>query len=552
MDNDISTKSYRLQFSQLKQDQTVIRKHWKEIQEYIFPSAGMYLIDESEKNDGKKKHQKVINGIAEQSLINLAAGMQGGMTNPARPWFILSINNKVLMELGSVREWLWVVREILLAIFARSNFYSAVHSLYAEMAAFGTTAMLIEEDFETVIRCRPFTIGEYYLALDEKYQPSILYRQFSMTAYQMVQEFGEDKVSRVVKEAMDNDKTEQTFDIIHCIRPTKNKKDKKKYESVYFEAKGDNKNYLRKSGYYTRPFLAARWDVVGNGVYGRCPGMTALGDCKMLQKLEEKKLKALDKMVDPPMNAPTSMKGKGGTIIAGGVNYVDIQQGQQGFTPAYQINPNLQNIGIEIANVEQRIRKYFANDMFLSIVTQDKQMTATEVAERINEKMLMLGAVVERTETELLNIVIDRTFEIANSFGLIPLPPPELQGADLKVQYTSLLAQAQKLTGINAIQQVAAYVGSLASINPEVIDKFNFDQSVDEFSDAVGVPPSLIRSDDEVAQIRIIRSRQQQSLQKQQQLLLATQGLKALGDTKIEDNNALGQISNTLKGLANG
>lgn len=545
------TKSYRAQFSQLKQDQTKIRTHWKEIQEYIFPTAGLYLTNDSEKNDGGKRHQKVINGVAEQSLINLSAGMQGGMTSPSRPWFNLGINNKQLMEFTPVREWLWIVREMMLSVFARSNFYSSVHSLYAEMGAFGTCAMIIEEDFETVIRCRPFTIGEYYLALNEKYQPATIYRQFTMTAYQMVEEFGEDKVSRTVKDCVNNDKLETTFDVIHCIRPNKNKKDKKQYESVYFEAVGDNQKFLRQSGYYTKPFLAARWDVVGCGIYGRSPGMMALGDCKMLQKLEEKKLKAMDKMVDPPMNAPTSMKQKGGTIVAGGVNYIDVQQGQQGFTPTYQVNPNLRDIGFEIANVEMRIRKYFANDMFLSIATQDKQMTATEVAERINEKMLMLGAVVERTQTELLNVAIDRVFEIMMKLNMFPPPPPELQGADLKIQYISLLAQAQKLNGITAIQQVAQYVLGMAPVNPEIVDKFNFDQSVDDFSEAVGTPPSLIRSDDQVAQIRQAKAQQQQAMMQQQQMMMAAQGAKTLGDTKVQDDNALGQMMSAM-GVNNG
>lgn len=551
MKDSDGTKSYRSQFAQLKQDQTKIRAHWKEIQEYIFPTAGLYLTDESEKNDGAKRHQKVINGVAEQSLTNLAAGMQGGMTSPSRPWFTLAINNKPLMEFTPVREWLWIVREMMLSVFARSNFYSSVHTLYAEMAAFGTCAMLIEEDFDNVIRCRPFTIGEYYLALDEKYQPSTIYRQFSMTAYQMIEEFGEDKVSRAVKECIDNDKPETIFDVIHCIRPNKNKKEKKQYESVYFEAKGDNQSILRKSGYFSKPFLAARWDVVGCGIYGRSPGMIALGDCKMLQKLEEKKLKAMDKLVDPPMNAPTSMKKQGGTIVAGGVNYIDVQQGQQGFTPTYQVNPNLRDIGFEIGNVEQRIRKCFANDMFLSIATQDKQMTATEVAERINEKMLMLGAVVERTQTELLNVCIDRVFDIMMKFDMIPPPPPELQGADLKIQYISLLAQAQKLSGITAIQQVAQYVGEIMPLNQEAVDKFNFDQSIDEFSEAVGTPPSLIRSDDQVAQIRAMRVQQQQAIMQQQQMSMLAQGAKTLGDTKIEDNNALGKMIQSM-GLSNG
>lgn len=512
------------------------------------PMKGKYLLSESQDtyaNDGAKKHQKIINGSANDALRIIAAGLQGGLTSPSRPWFALTMNDENLAEFQPVREWLHNVRSILMTIFSRSNFYGSIHSMYKELAAFGTGAMLIEEDFESVIRARPFTIGEYMTALDSKYRARTLYRQFAMTADQMIEAYGIEAVSDQIKSCYDNGNGEKRFEVVQAIEPNgllnPYRKDfqGKQFISAHFELNNDPDKMLRLSGYNEMPFVVARWDVNGVDVYGTAPGMDALGDVKMLQKMEEKKLKALDKMVDPPMNAPSSMKGKGATVIAGGVNYLDALQGGQTFAPAYQVNPNMQQIGFEIERVEQRIKKFFFNDLFLSIIMNEKNMTATEVAKRYDEKMMVLGAVIERLQSEMLDPVIDRVFNIADRLNLLPPPPKEIEGLEIKVEYISLLAQAQKMVGTTAIEQTAAFVGNLAAVSPDVIDKFDFDEAVDQYAGMVGVPPKMIRSDDAVAEIRAQRAQAQAQAQMQEQIAQSVQGAKIMSETKVGNNSAL-------------
>ena len=542
MKKPTDTKKYRRHLKQLESDFETWKAQWQEIAEYILPYSAKYLSDASSKSkDGKKKTYKIINGTAYKALTTLSSGMQGGMTSPSRPWFSLGLKREELMEIGPVRLWLRAVRDLMLNVFSKSNFYGAVHTLYGDLGAFGTAVMLIEEDFDTVIRCRPYAAGEYYLSINEKYIPDTVYRCFEMSAKQLELKFGEEKLSNSVKSALKNKQYEDLFEIIHCITPNRDRseEDENEYLSLYFEkSTGLTDTFLRISGYRTKPFAAPRWEVKGTDTYGISPCMQAVSDVKMLQVMEEKKLKALGKMVDPPMNAPASMKGKG-TIIAGGVNYVDIAQGNQGMAPVYQVNPNLQNIAYEIDRVESRIRNYLFNNLFLAILDQNKNMTATEVNQRTQEKLLVLGSVVDRTGTEMLDVIIDRTFDIMSRFDLIPPPPPEIQGEDISITYISMLAQAQKITGVTAIEQTAAFVGNMAAANPEVLDKFNFDQSVDEYAKAVGGPPSLIRPDDEVEVIREMRAKQQQQLQQQEMMANAAQGAKTLSEANIGENNAL-------------
>lgn len=515
---------------QLEDDYSSWKSHYRELSEYMMPRAGRYLDgNNSTSNRGDKKHGKIINGSTVDALRVIAAGMQGGLTSPSRPWFRYTLGDTDLLEYQPVKEWLYHATNMMFDVFQRSNFYGAIHHVYLELPTFGTSCMLIESDEIEVIRSRPFTVGEYYLYLDENYRPSGLVRKMELTARQMVKTFGFDKCSRTVQDSIKKN-SEKRFRVNHFIIPNDDfhiwSEGPKgmEYRSIYYEEHGHNGCYLRESGYRGKPFVSPRWDVTGIDTYGGSPGMDALGDIKMLQKLEEKKLMALDKMVDPPMTGPSSLKGKNKSIVPGGVTYVDVQSGQQGFAPAFMLRPDFQNMAFEIDRVENRIRKFFFNDLFVSILQQDKRMTATEVAKRHEEKLMMLGPVLERLQTELLDPIIDRTFNLLIESNRLPPPPPELEGMDLKIEYVSMLAQAQKMVGISAIEQTAVFVGNLAQMNPNVLDKFDADEAVDQFAEMVGVPPNIIVPDEVVAETRGARA------QKEEQQMMMQEGPKSMAE----------------------
>lgn len=549
----MNKKEYIKQFDYLKRSGESWRTHWKELAEYMMPRHGRYLTSTTDElNAGQKKHQKVINGSAKDALRVIGAGLQGGLTSPSRPWFNLGLDDSDLMQYEPVKYWLSQVRQMMLTVLAKSNFYGSIHGIYQELACFGSSAMLIDEDFKTVIRCRPFTIGEFYLDIGNDYRVNTLARQFSMTSKNMVQEYGENAVSKKVYDDYKNNNNNK-FEVVNIIQPNRNVDPTvqdfkgKLFESITFETANDEDGFLKKSGYNTLPFVAPRWEVVGTDVYGSSPAMDALGDAKMLQKMEEKKLKGLDKQIDPPMNAPMSMKSQGGTIIAGGVNYIDTQNGQQGFTPTYQVSLDMQSIAYEIDRVEQRIRQFFYNPLFLSIINNQKTMTATEVAERHEEKIMMLGSIIERLQSEFLDIIIERVFNIMSNLNLLPPPPKEIQGRNIKIDYISVLAQAQKMIGISSIEQTFAFVANLAQVKPEVLDKFNADEAIDMYSELVGTPPKVIISDDKVAQIRQARQDDAEKQQQAEQAMAMTQATKNLAESPMGEGNALDKVSEMVQ-----
>lgn len=523
--------------------------HWRDLAEYFAPERGRYLSNDTktQHNDGRKKHGKILNGTSIDARRTLAGGLQGGLTSPSRPWFKLGLEDKELMEFEPVKEYLHLVRDILLSIFARSNFYGAAHNMYDECGVFGTSGMIIDEDPRTIIRCRPFTIGEFWMSLDSSYRPGAVMRQFPLTAEQMVGMFGLDAVSQQVKSAYENRNYTSTFEVVHILESNSERKPGMAYaegmafKSCYFEPSGREDKVLRESGYRVQPFVIPRWNVVGVDTYGFSPGMGALGDVKQLQKMEEKKLKALDKMVDPPMNGPASMRSIGGDVRPGAINWVPEGSGDA-FRAAHEVRPDFAAIRVEIQAVEQRIRQFFFNNLFLSVLNEGKQMTAQEVARRHEEKLVMLGPVLERLDAEFLDPVIDRVFDIATAFDLLPDPPEEIQGTDLKIEYISLLSQAQKMVGTSAIDQLTGFITAVAGAKPDVLDKFDADQAVDEYASMLGTPPTVVVSDDKVQAARDARAQaaqMQQMAAMAQPAAQAATAAKTLGETTAEDGTAL-------------
>jgi hypothetical protein len=534
------------------------RSHWAEIRDYISPWSGRGLTgkSDSERNDGSKKHSKVFDSSPERGLGTMAAGLQSGLTSPARPWFKLALDDTDLMNYKPVAQWLYEVERRMRLIFSKSNLYDSLHQGYKELGAFGTSAMLIKEDFNSMIRTRAFTIGEYMLESGEDGTIDTFYRETHMTARQVVQTFGEDNVSRKLMDRF-KQAPDTVFTICNLIEPNDSRMKivsvgQRPWRSLYWE-KGncEEQRFLSIRGFNNFPIAAPRWELLGRNVYGYGPGMTILPDAKMLMKMQKKSIVALDKMVDPPLVAPGKHKNRNINTIPGGVTFDPTMEtgAASGIRALYQVNPNIQAIEYKIERVQQAIREGLFNDLFkmLASLPDNHQMTATEVAERHQEKLLMLGPVLERLHSEQLDPIINITFDIMDRNDALPPIPPELEGKDLRVEYISILAQAQKAISITAINQFTGFVGNLAAVKPEVLDKYNADEAVDEFAEATGIPPKMVKSKEEVDAIRQQRAEQERMQQMLETANQAAQGAETLSRASTEDNNVLGQLMGNLQ-----
>lgn len=515
--------------------------HWREISEHQQPRAGRFIV--TDRNRGDKRTNKILDNTAVFGARTLAAGLMSGITSPARPWFRLEIKDKDLMESAAVKTWLHDVTELLRAIFASSNTYRALHTIYEELGLFGTACSVVLPDFDNVIHHHPLTVGEYALATNHKGEVDTLCREFQMTVAQMVEKFGRENCSPTVQDLFAKGAYDTWVDVVHMVEPRRGrdltKRDNKNmpFASIYLEPGHDaaGEKFLSESGFKRFPAISPRWVVTGNDVYGTSPGMECLGDVKQLQHQQLRKGQAIDYQVNPPLQVPTRYKEATKARLPGGVFYVDSQGQQGGVRSAFDVNLNLQHLGLDIADVRERIRSAYYADLFLMMQGDTRSgITATEVAERHEEKLLMLGPVLERLHNELLSPLIDITFDIASEAGVLPAAPPELEGLDLNVEFISVLAQAQRAVATQGMDRLLGTVGGLAQMKPDVLDKIDFDQVVDDLGAAYGVNPKIIVPDDQVAALREQRAQAMQAQQAAAAMPAMIDAAKTAGDINTD------------------
>lgn len=534
--------------------------HWKQIGEALCPWRLQFTTTDT--NRGERRNYKIIDETGTYAARTMEAGMMGGMTSPARPWFKVSTHDPALAEVEAVKEWLHVVGQRLSDIFLRSNLYNALPIVYGDIGTFGTAAMIVEEDFNDAIRCYTYPIGTYALATNDRMNVDVFFREFRLTVRQLVQKFGQrdnsgkiiwDNFSPQIKNYYELNQHDIWIDVCHVIQPNPDYNPvafaSKKYESVYYErntigqteSANDDGVYLRESGYDYFPVLAPRWQVRGEDVYGTvCPGMIALGGINQLQLGEKRIMQAVEKMINPPMVAPPSMIGKRMSILPGDTTFAEEREGMKGIRPVHEVRFDIQPMEMKQEQVRQRIRKAFYEDLFLMFANMERNdITATEINARREEKLLVLGPVLEQLNQDLLDPLIDITFDIMVKQRLIPMPPPELQGAELKVEYISIMHQAQKTAGLAGIERLASFAAQTAQFDPTVIDRIDTDQMIEEYATVTGVAPRIIRSDDAVAQIRDSRAKAQQAAQQAEALKSGAGAAKDLSQTNLDGNSAL-------------
>ena len=494
-------------------------EHWQQVSDYCLPRKAEVT---KERSPGDKRHVVVFDNTAISALELLASSLHGMLTSSANRWFALRFREPALNDLDEAKEWLDDATNKMYNVFAKSNFQQEVFECYHDLIAFGTACLLIEEDKEDVVRFSDRHIKEFYIQENEKNIIDQVYRRFKMPLGSVVNKFGYDNVSSDVQRKFLKEPHEE-IEIIHCCKPRniydQNKLDKKNmpFQSIYFENK--NGHIISIGGFKEMPYVIPRYLKSSTEIFGRSPAMAALPEIKVLNKMVEVMLKAAQKQVDPVLMVPDDQVSLGTIRTApGSINYY--RSNSRDRIEPLLIGANNQ-LGITMENQRREsISKTFHVDQLL--ITTNRNMTATEVMQRNEEKMRILGPVLGRLQSELLQPLIIRVFNVMLRRKLFSAAPQMLNQQEIQIEYVSPMALAQKGQELQSIMKALEIFGSISQIVP-VQDYLDESGLVKHVSSTLGLPAKLIKSDAEVSQIREQKAAEAQQQAEQQQLLQETE-----------------------------
>jgi len=508
-------------FSQLKNKRETWEKHWQEIGDFVIPrKADINKV----RSPGDKRTEQVFDGTALHAAELLSASLHGMLTNASTKWFTLNFRQFEVNEDDAAKEWLESVEEVMYMALSKSNFQEQIHELYHDLVTFGTAVMMVEDDPDYMLQFSTRHISECYLSEDAKGRVDTVYRKFKMTNRTALQQFGSDPFDALRLRKIKEDPYDM-MTIIHAVYPRDDYNPGKASNvnmpiaSVYIDP--EEKVTLMESGYREMPYVSPRYLKSSFEVgYGRSVAMTALADIKMVNKMSEVSIRYAQKLVDPPLVVPDDGFMLPIRTVPGGLNFK--RSGTRDTIEPLNVNTG-NPVGLQME--EQRrgaIRSAFYVDQL--ILGSSPNMTATEVMQRTEEKMRLLGPVLGRLQAELLQPLINRVYNILARKNAFAEAPESIQGRDLDIDYVSPLAKAQRQGDVNSLLQFLQIISPVAQVDPSVMDYVDIDGMAKHMTKSLSIPATTLRSDEEVESIRANREEQQMVEQQRQDLQAAAQG----------------------------
>lgn len=510
----MSAKNHIDRLGQMKSLRSTWETHWQEVLDYVVPRKADV---NRTRFPGDRRNLNLYDSSAEQSNELLAGALHSMLTNPTNLWFELTTGNQVLDNEDDVRTWLKETAEVMFNVMNNSNFQTEMHEVYIDLGSIGTACLSIEEDPEHIVRFASRFMGQIYVSENNLGRIDTVYREFKWKVRQAMQEWGEVPALRRYKNS-----PEHEIEILHAVYPRMERDTAKKnpanmrFASDYVIV--ESAETISQSGYNTFPYAVPRWTKATGEAFGRSPGMKALPDIKMINEMMKTMIKAGQKSVDPPMMVPDDGFILPVDLTPSGINYY-----RAGSTD--RIEPLKNDVRLDFGyqimeDVRKRIRDAFYIDQLQ--LSQGPQMTATEVMQRTEEKMRLIGPVMGRQHSELLRPTIDRVFQICWAANKIPQPPEVLRGQKIDVQYTSTIAKAQRSQDAQNIMRALQVAQPFIQVNPTIMDNFDGDEALRWSASLYGVPPRIIRDKKTVQKIRADRAQAEaQAAQMQKEMMAA-------------------------------
>mgnify|MGYP006402179147 FL=1 len=510
------------EYEDMKQTRSNWERMWQEIAEYMIPQRADFTVKQS---SGEQRREKIYEGTAVRALERSAAGLHNTLTSSAVPWFHLKVQ-RALQEDRDVQLWIEEAERRLYDVFASpdSNFHPALHEFYLDLVGFGTGILYVVDEPGMGPRYRSYFLGQCFLMQDNLSRVDGVLRVYEHTARQLVQEYGEEGVPESVLRSYNSKDENKKFECLHCVKKRRNHDVNAvgnlnmPWMSVYILM--DQKHVLRESGFEEFPYIVSRWSRNSEELYGRGPGTSALPDVKMINLMEKVGLKALQKMVDPPLLVPDDGFLNPVRTQPGGLNYYRAGLGRDDRIIPLQTGGRLDLNDAKIGQVRESINKTFFLDLLelpgpTAADGDVMRFSATEINARQRDRLSVLGPIVSRQEVEFLAPMVMRTLGVMESNGMLPPAPPALINADFRVEYANPVSISMRTGELNSVAQLIQFLLPIAQIDPSVVQRFNTGRIAELGAEILKVPPSVLRTEEEMQELMLA----QRQAQEEQMLL---------------------------------
>lgn len=507
-------KSIVLDFTAIAAERSQYETTWQDIADFMLGRRNFLTLDTT---GGEHRMRNIYDTTAQHASTIFASGLNALLTSSAVKWFDLVTADKQFHGNFEVQLWLEQVRDHLWQVIhaPAANFNQQVAEVYTDLVMFGTGPMFVgERPGGVFFNSRP--LGEIFVVEGNSGIVDTVYRRFHYSARQAVQHFG-DMAPAVARRAIQSDSPHQSHTYLHLVHPNPDpiygKRDARGMPFTSRYVNVDDEVFVAPpGGFWEMPYMTPRWDKDSTEPYGRGPGWNALADCKMLNQMKKTTLKAAQKAVDPPVIVPDD-----GVLVQLDLSPGGLNVARAGVTNSDPIRPIEHNGRIIegmalIENTQQQVK-----DAFMSQLMQraaDPRMTATQVIELATKAQELAGPMLGRVQSELLEPLIDRVFGIESRAGRLPVAPDFLQGQELRVDYQSPVARAQRHGEAQAIEATVAIAAQMREVFPDVEDNIDPDEAIRSIADARGMPSRVLNTPDKVAAIRAAKN--QAAAEKQQ------------------------------------
>lgn len=543
-------------------------QNWSDLAQFLLPRRSIFLTQgaggiptSNNTGRGQEINQSIVDPTGTFAVRVCSAGLMSGLASPSRPWFKITPSLKNFEPDDAGKLWIDEIEGRIYTILAGSNFYNCFAQECEDLVVFGSATTIIYEDEKDLIRLYNPCIGEFFFASGATNRIDGLYRRFLMTVAQIVDFFGLENCPPDIKKLWQAKGSALQMErlIAHSIEPnfgigaSNAGKIPGNYtwREVYWVYGSGGEKPLSMRGFMDQPFTASRWATQSNDAYGRSPGMDVLPDVMQLQVETLRKAEALEKQVRPPLLADAQLKNQPSSTLPGEVTYVQNLGQTSGMRSIYQVNPDIRGMMEDIKEIQGRVKVGLFNDLFnlFSEIPQGK-MTAYETAQRVQERLQLVGPIIDNMLGESLKPKLMRVYKIAQRRGMLPPPPDSMKGIPLDLTFVSLLALAQKAASTGGIERLTSFVGNLAAVFPEAGDNLNVDEAINEMNNLLGNPHKLLNDKDTVAQTRQTRAQQQEQMhtatvagQDASTMKTVAQGAETLSNTEVgAGKSALSQL----------